>query len=258
MHPLTIMVFLWSPRCCFKSLDILQSLIKDKGISLSQKKTKVLWPYMLPPPSTLTETVKRRGLCLELGAMETLGVMVGLDEGKIAKWTENRVKSSHPQLFKALLNENLPVQSAMAILRLSTVPTMNYLTRTTRPDILRPTAEYFDDQVISTACTKLRLPIPLSSEARLSLTLPIREGGFGLRSTVRASPPAYWSAVAQAAPELLIFASKLPVAESSQSPSPTPAVTTPTASTTTTTSATTTSATTTSATTTSVMTSLPL
>src|SRR5690349_19876846 len=91
----------------------------------------------------------------------------------------------------------------MAILRLSTVPKMNYLTRTMRPDVLRSAAEQFDRSVLDTARNKLRLPDSSTDEAKLSLTLPIREGGFGLRSMTRVSPAAYWSALAQAAPELL-------------------------------------------------------
>ena len=62
---------------------------------------------------------------------------------------------------------------------------------------------------------------PLSSpEARLILSLPIREGGFGLRSTERSSPPAYWSALAQAAPELLLFANKMKTSSDASSQPP--------------------------------------
>ena len=40
----------------------------------------------------------------------------------------------------------------------------------------------------------------LSSGAR---TLPIRLGGFGLRSVVRTSSASYWSGLAQAGPDIL-------------------------------------------------------
>ena len=51
--------------------------------------------------------------------------------------------------------------------------------------------------VLATATFILKLP-PLSYEAQLQLTLPIRHGGFGLRSMVLTSPAAWWSALAQA------------------------------------------------------------
>ena len=51
--------------------------------------------------------------------------------------------------------------------------------------------------VLDTATSILKLP-PLSYEAKIQLTLPIRHGGFGLRSMVLTSPAAWWSALAQA------------------------------------------------------------
>ena len=83
----------------------------------------------------------------------------------------------------------------------------------------------------------------LPNEARISLTLPIRSGGFGLRSTVRTSPAAYWSALAQAAPELLADAK----AVIATSPSINPATTSGATDTKTSTSAATTKTTATSA-----------
>ena len=101
-----------------------------------------------------------------------------------------------------LLNSSLPVQPAMAILRLSALPKMGYLLRTIKPSITAKAAALFDAKVIETAIAKLRLPQNLSSGAHLQLTLPIRLGGFGLRSMFRSSYAAYWSGLAQAAPEV--------------------------------------------------------
>ena len=82
----------------------------------------------------------------------------------------------------------------MSILRLSAIPKMGYLLRTLKPPIVAKAAALFDAKFLETATTKLRIP-HLSSGA-LTLTLPIRLGGFGLRSIVRTSHAAYWSGVA--------------------------------------------------------------
>ena len=67
------------------------------------------------------------------------------------------------------------------------VPRMNYWSRVVSPDALLPTVTAFDKMVLDTATSILKLP-PLSYEAQLQLTLPIRHGGFGLRSMVLTSP----------------------------------------------------------------------
>ena len=57
--------------------------------------------------------------------------------------------------------------------------------------------------VLETAIQRLGLPRPLSEKATLTLHMPIRIGGFGLRSAVRTSPAAYYSAVARTVPDIL-------------------------------------------------------
>jgi len=111
----------------------------------------------------------------------------------------------------------------MAILRLSALPQMSYLLRTLKPTITAKAAALFDAKVFDTATTKLRLPHNLSSGARLQLTLPIRHGGFGLRSMVRTLYASYWSGLAQAAPDILASARIAPpsvVVLSDSSPPP--------------------------------------
>jgi hypothetical protein len=74
---------------------------------------------------------------------------------------------------------------------------MNYWTRVIPPAVLYPTSTAFDTMVLDTAISILKLP-KLSSAAQLQLKLPIRHGGFGLRSMDLTSPAAWWSALAQA------------------------------------------------------------
>jgi len=180
---------------------------------INPAKSAILWPSLTEPPLSMMQGAQERGLCIERKSIQTLGTRVGLDFEGMAQWTKVHVQQTHCQLFKSLLNPALPVQCAMILL-------LNYLTRVTRPSILKDAAVYFDDQIMNTAITKLRLPT-LSNVARLTLTMPIKEGGFGLRSMCRASPAAYYSAAAQAANIIYSHAMTLsPSSTDSKSPLP--------------------------------------
>lgn len=136
--------------------------------------------------------------------MITLGAPIGFDQTGISKWLSERVES-HSRFFKLLLRPDLPVQVAFLLLRLCMVPCMGYLARVVPPRILATHATTFDHAVTCTASEKLGLTPPLDNAALLPLTLPVRLGGFGLRSVRLASPAAYWSSIARSTPYILDF-----------------------------------------------------
>ena len=161
----------------------------------------MLWPRTAACPEALRDCVKR-GILLSLGTMQTLGVLVGSGDKEINTWLADRV-SDHKRYFDLILHPDLPVQIAMLLLRLSAVPMMGYLSRTVTPRLLRPHAIAFDTMVMDTCIQKLSLPSPLPHAAQFTLNLPIRLGGFGLRSVFSVSIAAYFSAVAQSVPDIL-------------------------------------------------------
>ena len=184
---------------------------KKVGLSLRSEKCIAFWVHQADPPQPLLDGLKNRGIRLVRDTLECLGTVIGLNHAAMSQWAYDRITSpSHLQLFSTLLNPSLPVQAAMAILRLCAIPRMSYLSRTLKPAIVTKAGAYFDSKVFDTASTKLRLPSNLTPGARLSLTLPIRLGGFGLRSVVRTSYASYWSGLAQAAPDILSRIRRLP------------------------------------------------
>ena len=184
-----------------KALAYLKPQAAKRGLELVPQKCKALWHDPTSPPPNLLELVRRSGVSLVTGAMESVGVMLGRDDGAISRWAMSSAKT-HDRLFSSLLHPALPVQHSMAILRFCGIPRMNYLTRVIRPDLLKPACTYFDRKVIETAQTKLGLPTPLSHVAFTLLTQPIRLGGFGIRRMASVSPVAFWSSTAQAGPEI--------------------------------------------------------
>jgi hypothetical protein len=120
----------------FQPFDRYATESKQDGLILRPDKCIVLWAHPGEPPQPLLDDIKKRGLCLARGAMESLGSIVGLDGPLMSQWLVNQLSSAtHNQLFATLLNSSLPVQPAMAILRLSALPKMGYLLRTIKPSI---------------------------------------------------------------------------------------------------------------------------
>ena len=77
------------------------------------------------------------------------------------------------------------------------VPRMNYWCRTTSPTSLLPAAKYFDQLVLDTFTQRLNLN-SIPDVARYQLSMPVRDGGFGLTSMVIVSPAAWYSGFLQA------------------------------------------------------------
>jgi len=173
----------------------------NMGMDLQPKKCKLLWPGK-EPPLELTKELDARGISLAMEFSETLGAVIGINHKLMSDWAHNHVIETHGPLFTTLQNDAMSVQVAMIILRLCGVPRLNYLTRVMAPGTIRRAAREFDNMVLDAATRKLRLPKTLKTGAKLSLTLPCREGGFGLRSLARVSPAAYWSSNCQMAPLL--------------------------------------------------------
>ena len=102
----------------------------------------------------------------------------------------------------------MPVQVAFTLLRTCAIPLVNYWMRTTPPTASYKLAEEFDKLVLQTASNILALPSPLSTAAKHQLNLPVKKGGFGLRSMMQLADVAWISAMGQAIQYCSQFAGK--------------------------------------------------
>jgi hypothetical protein len=91
----------------------------------------------------------------------------------------------------------------MILLRMSAIPRLGYLTRVLPPRLTASHAATFDSLVLNNVIRKLGLPAALSDEAKQTLSLPIRLGGFGLRSVASTCHVAFWSSIALVAIDLM-------------------------------------------------------
>ena len=126
-----------------------------------------------------------------------IGSIVSRNADTISNWMIDQVTSQHKPFFKALLDSRLPAQHAFILLRTCMVPRMNYWSRTTSPSTLASAARCFDQLVLDTFLQRNNLT-SISDEARAQLSLPVRDGGFGLSSVALVSPAAWYSGFAQA------------------------------------------------------------
>ena len=134
--------------------------------------------------------------------MQTLGALVGSGDPQIHEWLERHI-ASHQPLLDTIVHPELPAQVAMLLLRLSVVPLLGYLTRVSQSSLLAPHAKRFDEMVLDTAQRKFALPSPLPDAAVLTLTQPIRSGGFGLSKAAAVSVPAYFCALSAASDAIM-------------------------------------------------------
>lgn len=97
---------------------------------------------------------------------------------------------------------------------------LTFLSRVLPPDILDPAASWFEARVCEVCARLLGLTrgSSFSPSVRRQLALPIRSGGFGIRSAVSLSPLAFYASLSSA----LSFISGLGIADSG------PAISSPT------------------------------
>ena len=179
--------------------DDVSADILDTGLRLRATKCGLLWPHSAPLPADFRDAAAARSLPISQGTMITLGAPVGFDQAGMDNWLRARVES-HSLFFKLLLRPDLPVQVAPCL-----IPSINGLSGSSSPRVLTSHASSFDYAVMCTASEKLGLPRSPDNVALLPLCLPIRLGGFGLRSVRMISPAAYWASIARAAPYILKF-----------------------------------------------------
>jgi len=132
---------------------------------------------------------------------EILGVPVSEDFKVVSEKVKQAV-AEHKVFFDSLLHTSMPAMLAMLMLRVSGVPRMNYLIRCLPGECVLEGAREFDNMVMETAVTKLKIPNNEVDAAKIRLAMPMNPVGGGLRSAAATAPEAYLAAQAQAGPFL--------------------------------------------------------
>ena len=126
--------------------------------------------------------------------IEVMGAAVGRDSEAVKLGLDSMAAkdSGSAAFFRRLQSPELPVQSAMLVLRQCAVPKLNFLLRCSPPECIAQQAADFDDTLMATACSKLELRSDERTPAvQQRLRLRLKDGGFGLTSAAQTSPAAY-------------------------------------------------------------------
>lgn len=206
---------------CLETYDrLLRSTLR-----LNCSKTKILWPHDSDPPADLVQGCTVRGIQLVRRSAKLLGTALGFDPGAVTQLAQTHA-DSHDVLFKAIRHPSMLKQVGALLLRTCLQPCMGYPTRVCKPDHIEAPCQSFDAKVALAfqhlaglepnepsephAERDAKLS-PLLSAALKTLIKPIRQGGFGIRTSVDLRHPAYWSASVQAATDVLPFIPADPV-----------------------------------------------
>jgi len=189
--------FACRPRNTSTILDRLNSLLPSLGLELAPAKCNILWPNdTTPPPTSVSNLASHYGYKLHIGVLPTLGSAIGLSAPLLQSFAA-RTLAKHQLILTTLAHAAMPAQHAFAILRLCLASTPNFLLRTLPPTIVSAGCRVFDQALQSTALAKLQVdPASVPALARQQLTLPLRQGGFGLRSSYLIAPAAYLASLA--------------------------------------------------------------
>lgn len=185
--------FLGPQHAVVAAWDYFSSTIAgNTGLILNQSKT-----HVLTPRGEDVKQLVQRGLQPSEVSIPALGTLLTRDKVVLSNWLESEMRRKYKGLFRTISDRDMPAQVAFTLLRSCAVPVVQFWMRTTPPASSIKLAESFDDQLMQAASTILAIPTD-STVARHQLSLPVKLGGFGLRSMRQLAHAAYVSAMAQA------------------------------------------------------------
>ena len=191
------------PAEVLKALAVLETALPAVSLACNTSKSHFAYFHgeQAPLMRATLDTLAGHNITIHEEHMEVVGAVVGRDEQAVREGLALvRQQAGNDAFFRRLLLEEMPVQSAMLLLRQCMVPQLNYLLRCTPPGCIEDTCAQFDAQVLEAAIAKLDLTdeeAAARDTARL-LRTRLKDGGFGLTSAVLTSPGAYLGSLAAA------------------------------------------------------------
>ena len=184
-----------------RALAALQRLLPAVALRCNTAKSSFAYfhQHAAPLPASLLRALGDQDIAVQHDWIEVMGAAVGRDTEavKLGLACLAAKDNGSAAFFRRLQSPELPVQSAMLVLRQCAVPKLNYLLRCSAPVCIQQQAADFDDTLIATACAKLELRGDERSAAvKQRLRLRLKDGGFGLTSAAQTSLAAYIASLA--------------------------------------------------------------
>lgn len=149
-----------------------------------------------------------------------VGAVVGRDNAAIRAGMHSTLATAgnYDAFLRRVQLDDMPIQTAMVLLRMCLAPAMNYYLRCIVPACIADEAAQFDRRVVEAAMAKLDLDESQRTEQSTTLLQrKLRDGGFALVPAVRTSPAAFLGSLAacHTEPVLAKYCGAVPVPNAS-------------------------------------------
>ena len=192
---------LGTPQQLMAALSHLQQSLPAISLQLNTAKSHFAYFHdsLTPLTSAVLNTLSANNIQLHHEWVGVVGAVVGRDDAAIRAGMHSVLSAAggHDAFLRRLQLDEMPIQTAMLLLRQSMVPAMNYFVRCIAPVCIEDEAHRFDQRVMEAAMDKLGLDGAERGERTVTLLQrKLRDGGWGLTPAVRTSPAAFLGSLA--------------------------------------------------------------
>ena len=192
---------LGTPQQMMAALGRLQQSLPAVSLQLNTAKSHFAYFHdsLTPLTSVVLSTLSANDIQLHHDWVGVVGAVVGRDDAAIRAGVHDVLSAAggHDAFLRRLQLDEMPIQTAMLLLRQSMVPSMNYFMRCIAPVCIEDEAHDFDQRVMEAAMDKLGLDGAERGERTATLLQrKLRDGGWGLTPAVRTSPAAFLGSLA--------------------------------------------------------------
>jgi hypothetical protein len=192
---------LGTPQQLVAALDHLQQALPTVSLQLNTAKSHFTYFHdqLTPLTSTVLRTLSANDIQLHHDWVGVVGAVVGRDDAAIRAGMHSVLSAAggHDAFLRRLQLDEMPIQTAMLLLKQCMVPTMNYYVRCIAPVCIEDETHHFDQRVMEAAMDKLGLDGAERGErATTLLQRKLRDGGWGLTPATRTSSAAFLGSLA--------------------------------------------------------------
>ena len=183
------------------ALERLQPSLTAVSLQLNTGKSHLTYFHdsLTPLTATVRDTLSANNIQLHHDWVAAVGAVVGRDNAAIRAGMQSTLAAAgnYDAFFRRVQLDDMPLDSAIMLLRQCLTPAMNYYLRCIAPACIEDEACRFDAQLMKVTMNKLGLDESERNEkTTISLQRKLRDGGWGLTAAARTSPAAYLGSLA--------------------------------------------------------------
>ena len=161
--------------------------------------------HLTPLTANTLDTLSSNNIQLHHNWVGAVGAVVGRDDAAIRVGMRSVLAAAgnYDSFLRRVLLDDMPIHTALSLLRVCLVPAMNYYLRCIAPVCMEEEAQSFDQRVVEAAMDKVGVDGEVGRDGRLggdSATVlsqrKLRDGGMALVPATRTSPAAFLGSLA--------------------------------------------------------------